>query len=119
VGSGATLAGLALGLAGTNTRIRGISAVKGDDLLTLKILEAIADRPYSKFEMDFGWHQGGFAKLTPVITQFMAEWNAVSNINIEHVYNAKALYGLQQTLVSNTDFQNKKVVYIHTGGTDI
>jgi len=119
VGSGATLAGLALGLAGTQTEIRGISAVKGEDLLTPKILEAIAGRAHAKFEMDFNWHQGGFANLTPVITQFMAEWNAVSNINIEHVYNAKAIYGLQQTLVSNPDFQNKKVVYIHTGGTDI
>jgi 1-aminocyclopropane-1-carboxylate deaminase/D-cysteine desulfhydrase-like pyridoxal-dependent ACC family enzyme len=119
VGSGATLAGLALGLVGTNTEIRGISAVKGEDLLTPKILKAIAGRPYAQFEMDFNWHQGGFAKLTPVINQFMAEWNAVSNISIEHVYNAKALYGLQQTLVSIPDFQNKKVVYIHTGGTDI
>jgi 1-aminocyclopropane-1-carboxylate deaminase len=119
VGSGATLAGLALGLAATNTIIRGISAVKGADLLTPKILEAIAGRPHAKFEMDFNWHQGGFAKLTPRITQFMEAWNATSSIQIEHVYNAKALNGLQQTLISNPDYQYKKVVYIHTGGTDI
>lgn len=119
VGSGATLAGLALGLAGTDTLIRGISAVKGTDLLTPKILEAIAGRPHVKFEMDFNWHQGGFAKLTPTIAQFMTEWSAVSNILIEHVYNAKALYGLQQNLRSYPEFQDKKVVYIHTGGTDI
>lgn len=119
VGSGATLAGLALGLAGTNTCIKGISAVKGVDLLTPKILEAIAGRPFAKFEMDFNWHQGGFAKLTPTIAQFMEEWKALNSIPIEHVYNAKALFGLQQTLLSNSDYQNKKVVYIHTGGTDI
>ena len=119
VGSGATLAGLALGLAGTHTMIRGISAVKGADLLTPKILDAIAERPHAKFEMDFNWHQGGFAKLTPAITQFMEDWQAVSSIPIEHVYNAKALYGLQQTLLSKSDYQDKKVVYIHTGGTDI
>ncbi len=119
VGSGATLAGLALGLAGTHTIIRGISAVKGADLLTPKILEAIAGRTHAKIEMDFNWHQGGFAKLTPRITQFMEAWDAASQIPIEHVYNAKALYGLQQTLINNPDYQDKKVVYIHTGGTDI
>jgi 1-aminocyclopropane-1-carboxylate deaminase len=119
VGSGATLAGMALGLAGTKTEIRGISAVKGADLLTPKILEAIAGRPNAKFEMDFQWHQGGFAKLTPTITQFMEEWNAAFSVPIEHVYNAKALYGLQQTLINNPDYPDKKVVYIHTGGTDI
>lgn len=119
VGSGATLAGLALGLVGTDTIIRGISAVKGNDLLTPKILEAIASRAHAQFEMDFNCHQGGFAKLTPAIVQFMAEWNAISNISIEHVYNAKALYGLQQTLIANPEFQDKKIVYIHTGGTDI
>jgi 1-aminocyclopropane-1-carboxylate deaminase len=119
VGSGATLAGLALGLAGTNTCIKGISAVKGADLLTPKILEAIADRTHAQFEMDFNWHQGGFAKLTPMIAKFMEEWQAASRIPIEHVYNAKALFGLQQTLTSSPDYPDKKVVYIHTGGTDI
>jgi 1-aminocyclopropane-1-carboxylate deaminase/D-cysteine desulfhydrase-like pyridoxal-dependent ACC family enzyme len=119
VGSGATLAGLALGLAGNNTLIRGISAVKGADLLTPKILEAIAGRPHSKFEMDFSWHQGGFAKLTPTIAKFTEDWQEASQIPIEHVYNAKALFGLQQTLNSNPEFQDKKIVYIHTGGTDI
>jgi 1-aminocyclopropane-1-carboxylate deaminase/D-cysteine desulfhydrase-like pyridoxal-dependent ACC family enzyme len=119
VGSGATLAGIALGLADTNTLIRGISAVKGADLLTLKILEAIAGRPHAKFEMDFSWHQGGFAKLTPTIAKFMEGWQEASQITIEHVYNAKALYGLQQTLLTNSDYQKKKIVYIHTGGIDI
>jgi len=118
VGSGATLAGLAIGLAGRKVTIKGISAVKGLDNLTSKIESIIGDRSYANFSIDFNWHQGGFAKTTAEITAFQELWQVHYPFPIEHVYNAKGLLALQKTMQAQPLAEPARIVYIHTGGID-
>jgi len=118
VGSGATFAGLALGLAGKYVTLKGIAAIKGEDALTPKINTIIGTRPHAPFTIDFNWHQGGFAKTNNEVATFQELWQAHYYFPIEHVYNAKGLLALQKTMQAQPLAEPARIVYIHTGGID-
>ncbi|MDG1842363.1 MAG: pyridoxal-phosphate dependent enzyme [Crocinitomicaceae bacterium] len=61
------------------------------------------------------YHFGGFAKTTPALLSFRKEFLKESGINIDKVYNSKALFALKEIL-KNEKWENQKILYIHTGG---
>ena len=119
VGTGTTLAGLAIGL-GVGWNIVGVSALKGAADLHNRIAEAIQSS--SKTATVAGWellqddHCGGFARVTPALKQFMLDFEAVHQVPLDHVYTGKALFAVHNLLRTGVWSADDPVTVIHTGG---
>jgi 1-aminocyclopropane-1-carboxylate deaminase len=62
-------------------------------------------------------HFGGYAKATEELINFVKEFNRNNEFAIEPVYTGKAMFALNNYLISNQELmKNKKVLFVHTGG---
>ncbi|MFC8918998.1 1-aminocyclopropane-1-carboxylate deaminase/D-cysteine desulfhydrase [Streptomyces sp. NPDC047821] len=103
-GTGGTLAGLAAGLGG-GRRALGVPVLKGgflgDGIRDLQ--EAAFGGPSGDWSLDERFHFGGYARTTPALEEFAADFEARHRLAIERIYVAKMLYGLL-TLVQEGAF---------------
>lgn len=107
VGTGGTVLGLAK-TAPPETAVLGFMALKGwHPPLDLT-------RPNLTYQTDY--HFGGYAKTTPELLRFMADFETQTSILIEQVYTAKMLYGVLDLAQKGFFRENATVVAVHTGG---
>ncbi|MCR6485676.1 pyridoxal-phosphate dependent enzyme [Amycolatopsis sp. OK19-0408] len=94
-GTGGTLAGIAAGLTGRQ-RALGFAALKGGGFLTGEVrrLQRDAGVVTDNWSLDLDFHFGGYAKRTPALDAFVADFAARHGITLDWVYEAKMLYGL-------------------------
>lgn len=94
-GTGGTLAGLAAGLA-PGQRALGIPVLKGgflgDGIQALQE-EAFGGRR-GEWRLDDRFHFGGYARVTPELETFAADFERRHGLPVERLYVAKSLYGL-------------------------
>ena len=94
-GTGGTLAGLAAGLA-PGQRALGIPVLKGD-FLTADVT-ALQERAFGgrrgSWSLDDRFHFGGYARTTPGLHAFAADFEQRHGLPVERIYVAKMLYGL-------------------------
>ncbi|MFE9093747.1 1-aminocyclopropane-1-carboxylate deaminase/D-cysteine desulfhydrase [Streptomyces sp. NPDC007264] len=94
-GTGGTLAGLAAGLA-PDQRALGVPVLKGDFLA--RDTAALQARAFGgrrgEWGLDTRFHFGGFARTTPELDAFAADFGSRHGLPVERVYVAKLLYGL-------------------------
>ena len=69
----------------------------------------------SKIEVLDQYHFGGYAKTDQRLDQFISEFNQLGAFIIESTYTGKVLYALHE-FVTNNKLDNKKVLFVHTGG---
>lgn len=69
----------------------------------------------SKINWIEGYEFGGYAKTTPILLGFMETVEKMNRIRLDPVYTAKALFALNEGLLSS-DNQGKDIVFLHTGG---
>jgi 1-aminocyclopropane-1-carboxylate deaminase len=95
-GTGGTLAGLAHGL-GAGQRALGFSVLKGGQFLARDVAglqrEAFGASP-ANWSIEHGFHFGGFAKRTPALDEFIADFQARHALVLNWVYTAKMMYGI-------------------------
>jgi 1-aminocyclopropane-1-carboxylate deaminase len=108
-----TAVGLALAIQKMNLNIR----IKS--ILVLKNLQSQLDyaREYGVDGMiDFvdGFHFGGYAKVTPDLLRFNDHFSDETQILIDPVYAAKALWALREMIHCNEI--DGKIAFLHTGG---
>jgi len=112
VGTGATLAGIIRGLKG-NKNIMGFTVLKGDGWEG----EILKFSPtYNNWRLIQDYHEGGFAKTNPVLTQFMKSFTAKHNIPVEHVYTGKMFKGIFDLVSKGYFNRGSRILAIHTGG---
>ncbi|MEU9433654.1 pyridoxal-phosphate dependent enzyme [Streptomyces sp. NPDC048252] len=94
-GTGGTLAGLAAGLA-PGQRALGIPVLRGgflgDGIQALQE-EAFGGRR-GEWRLDERFHFGGYARVTPELETFAADFERRHGVPVERLYVAKSLYGL-------------------------
>jgi 1-aminocyclopropane-1-carboxylate deaminase len=94
-GTGGTLAGLAAGLA-QGCRALGIPVLRGGflggDVRALQ-REAFGG-PRGDWSLDDRFHCGGYARTTPELDRFAADFEQRHGLAVERLYVAKMLYGL-------------------------
>ncbi|MFI6336885.1 1-aminocyclopropane-1-carboxylate deaminase/D-cysteine desulfhydrase [Streptomyces sp. NPDC050535] len=94
-GTGGTLAGLAAGLA-PDQRALGIPVLRGGflgaEIQALQVTAFGARR--GDWSLDERFHFGGYARTTPELVAFAADFGQRHGVPVEHLYVAKALYGL-------------------------
>ncbi|MER6156016.1 pyridoxal-phosphate dependent enzyme [Streptomyces sp. NPDC001868] len=94
-GTGGTLAGLAAGLT-PDQRALGIPVLKGGFLE--EEIRRLQDRafggPRGDWRLDDRFHFGGYARTTPELDAFAADFEARHSLPVERLYVAKLLHGL-------------------------
>ena len=122
-GTGATAAGLLLGLKGT-APLYVASALKGVDMkahIQRQLAYALNDAEWSQevVERCHVWgdaHGGGFGRIDATVKAFIANWERETGIPLDGVYTAKTLMRLQRAWAENSDMRGKRILFIHTGG---
>jgi len=117
-GTGATLAGILAGLGGQG-RVIGIAAVNNADYLRQQVQQLLLDAgypAYQNFDILLDFTHGGFAKTTPALLEFCAQFSHATQVPIEPVYTGKMLYALRDLCETGKFAKDERVVAIHTGG---
>ena len=122
-GTGATAAGILLGLKGT-APLYVANALKGFDMrqnIERQLNLALNDSEWSS-EIAGGcnvWndaHLGGFGQISKSTQSFIEKWKAETGILLDGVYTAKTLIRMQLAWRKSPAWKNRRVLFIHTGG---
>jgi 1-aminocyclopropane-1-carboxylate deaminase len=122
-GTGTTAAGVILS-AGAHTKVHVVSALKGDfmEAQVTKMLnsvcfdEELVNELKSKTIFHNDCHFGGYAKNTPELLAFIADFKDQTNLPLDTIYTGKAMYALIQEWKTGALGNDKKILFVHTGG---
>ena len=131
-GTGATQSGLICGhiLAGDHKKIIGILISSREyeravDIIRTgveKYLEKL-DKPFlqeynKEIHVEKDFRKGGYGLYDAEILQCIRDTFCEESIPLDPVYTGKAFWGMQEYL-KQKDIKNKKILFIHTGGTPL
>ncbi|POG23628.1 1-aminocyclopropane-1-carboxylate deaminase [Aeromonas bestiarum] len=114
--SGGTLAGLIAGKR-DQERILAIAVLKGASFIADEVCRlhpAAATTPGWQVALDH--HDGGYAKFSPALWQWVQAFSAQTGLPLEPIYSGKAMWGLFRELAAGHIPRGSKIVFIHTGG---
>ena len=122
-GTGATAAGLLIGLKGS-APLHVASALKGLDMTQAiqdQLTYMLNDAEWSREIMAacHVWedaHAGGFGNIGTDVKEFIASWEAETGIEIDGVYTAKTLMRLKSAWAQDDRWRGRRVLFVHTGG---
>jgi len=116
VGTGATIAGISLGLK-SNKKAIGIPVLKGAEYLNGEIEDLIKSNEYKdNYSLIHDYHFGGYAKITNGLIQFMNDFYSKHHIKTDPVYSGKSLFALYDLIKKDYFAPNSTIVYYHCGG---
>lgn len=116
VGSGTTLAGLALS-APKHVKVIGVPVFKdpdGYDGLVRKLTEAGVSE--DKYEIWRGYTGKKFGALSDSQKEFVDEFFQQTRIKLDPVYTAKVFHAVHSRLQEDKSLQSKRIAVLHTGG---
>ena len=121
-GTTTTSCGLLLGLP-AGKKLHVVPVLKGfDSKSTMQNLlnwflfdEELASSLVEKTIIHSEFHFGGYGKYTPELLAFIQEVYQKYQLPLDPIYTGKAFFAMNETLKS-AEFDNQKVVFLHTGG---
>ena len=113
VGTGGTIAGM-IEASLPHQHVLGFSALKGDFLQ--QEVSQLLIKPKSNWRVIDDYCQGGYAKTTPQLIQFIKGFEQTYAIPLEHIYTAKLFFGLFDLIDQQHFPAYSKILVIHTGG---
>ncbi|MGN5117475.1 1-aminocyclopropane-1-carboxylate deaminase/D-cysteine desulfhydrase [Aeromonas sp. 55A] len=114
--SGGTLAGL-IASKRDREQILAIAVLKGGGFIADEVCRlhpAAANIPGWRIALDH--HDGGYAKFSPALWQWVQNFSATTDLPLEPIYSGKAMWGLFRELAAGRIAPGSKIVFIHTGG---
>lgn len=117
VGTGGTLAGIAAGLE-PGQRAIGFSSLKGGDFLSddvAALQRAALGEVTQNWEVETGYHFGGYARTKPGLTEFVADFQARHGVRLDRVYVAKMMYGVYDLVARGRFPAGTRIVAVITG----
>jgi len=128
VGSGGTIAGIASGLK-EGQQAHGFVALKGGEYLERVIRGLLiplspnsatsllkGEKLISAPNLQYDYHFGGFAKITPGLISFKKEFEKQNGFELDYVYTAKMFFGIFDLLKKDIFKPGSTIVALHTGG---
>ena len=115
IGTAGTISGIINGIRNENTKVYGVSSLKGGVFLEDEILNLI-DRNHDCFEVLTDYHFGGYGKINPELLDFIQHFREQHNVLLDPIYNSKAIFGFYDMLRQNKMPPKSKVLLLHTGG---
>ncbi|PCJ25413.1 MAG: 1-aminocyclopropane-1-carboxylate deaminase [Flavobacteriales bacterium] len=122
-GTGGTLTGI-IASVNNDKRVLGFSALKGGSFLEKDIRKLLFDYSVQydcnienmNWELITDYHLGGFAKIKPELIGFIREFKENHNVVLDFIYTGKMLFGLYDMIKNSSQFDNKTIIVVHTGG---
>jgi 1-aminocyclopropane-1-carboxylate deaminase len=117
-GTGATLAGVAAGLA-ANKHAWGLSVLKGEGSMAGDISNFIGQLcPHDRdnWTLQSGYHGGGYAKLSTELLDFMRGFEEASGLLLDPVYTLKLCWGVEAMAKRGVWRPGSHLVLVHSGG---
>lgn len=117
-GTGGTLAGVIAGLQGANQAI-GFAALKGGKFLINDIaglLIAYHQQHYTNWQLQTGYHFGGYAKVKPDLINFIKTFKATHQVQLDPIYTGKMMYGIYDLVQKDFFRPGSTIIALHTGG---
>ncbi len=114
VGTGGTLAGLIRGLP-AEKMILGFAVLKGADFLRSEI-ERWAGQAHATWQLHTAYHFGGYAKITPALSELIKKMKEENNLPLDHVYTGKLVAGVLDAAEAGRFRRGTSVLLLHSGG---
>lgn len=114
VASGATLAGIALALKGSQQAL-GVAVLKGEGYLE-SLVSSFLPASIGNWEINHQFHCGGYAKRSDNLIRFCQAFNQQMPFAIEPVYSGKVFFALKTLLADKIFSEGARIVVVHTGG---
>ena len=117
IGTGGTFAGIAASLL-PNQRLLGISALKGEGISEemTDLLNAEGIQSPGILEILTQYHQGGYAKWTTELIDFIHWFWDAFGIPLDPIYTGKMAFACWDLLQKNCFPPGSRILLIHTGG---
>lgn len=116
VGSGTTLAGLAMS-APKDVLIVGVPTYKDpDNYQNLQKKLKGLDIPSDRYQLWTQYAGPKFGKVSAEQQRFTEEFFKIQRVRLDPVYTAKAFYALAQELAEDPILRRKNIAILHTGG---
>lgn len=112
VGTGTTLAGLALGAKQRGIIAEGICVLKGAEEMDKEIAAAAG----FGVKVHHGFHRGGYAKTDQELLAFIKMFAQQTGILLDQVYTAKMMMAIEQLVEEKYYPEGSHLLAIHTGG---
>jgi 1-aminocyclopropane-1-carboxylate deaminase len=115
-GTGGTLAGIAAGL-GAGQEAIGFAALKGGAFLVdvVRGLQRSAGIVTDNWSVETGFHFGGYARGTPELVEFIADFRRRHGVALESTYVAKMMYGIYALIARGRFSAGTVIVAVVTG----
>ena len=113
-GTGTTLAGLVLAEAGEHP-VYGALAVPDDHGVAQQVEKIIEQTGEAAYEL-IDASRGGFAKVDPLLLEFIEQTEQASGVPLEPLYTGKALLALKQQVDAGKFARGARLIFVHTGG---
>ncbi|MBI3233453.1 MAG: pyridoxal-phosphate dependent enzyme [Bacteroidetes bacterium] len=116
VGTGTTLAGVALGCNDLrpHAKIYGIVVLKGAEYLNDEVASLVPN--LRNYELLHEYHQGGYAKTNAYLEEAIRNFYKDTQIKTEPIYSGKMIAAAYQMLEQGLFKAGEQVVLVHTGG---
>ncbi len=125
VGSGGTLAGLALS-APSKTKVIGIAVLKCENYLEETVHQLICagstvanqaeHNTEPNWKINYQYHFGGYAKWNNELMEFIQQFKNANDIQLEPIYSGKLFYAVNDLIKNNFFPAESKIICLHTGG---
>lgn len=114
-GTGTTLAGLTQAIS-KKKKLIGFSSLKGGGFLEKEVKKLIGNNSKTNWSINFDYHFGGFAKSDESLLAFIDDFETITKIPLEPIYNGKMLFGLFNLIKKERLKKDSRILAIHTGG---
>jgi len=114
VGTGTMLAGL-ISISKEDQEIIGIPVLKNEESIYNEINTILPD-PSKPYTLLHQFHQGGYAKTTPIQINCMNEFWKNTGIPTDIVYTGKLVTAFEHLLKANYFKNDAKILLVHSGG---
>ncbi|MEY4768803.1 MAG: hypothetical protein RL637_1442 [Pseudomonadota bacterium] len=114
-GTGTTLAGI-INASDATKQIIGFSALKSAQFLYPQVEALLNNSKGQQWHIEFDYHHGGFAKMTPALIAFIGRFQQQHQIPLEPIYTAKMLYGIYDLIAQGYFSSGQRIIAIHSGG---
>jgi 1-aminocyclopropane-1-carboxylate deaminase/D-cysteine desulfhydrase-like pyridoxal-dependent ACC family enzyme len=118
VGTGGTMAGLICGFEGKK-KITGVSVLKGGEFLNEeieKLIKNYSGSSYGNWSLLTSYHQGGYAKVTNTLLDFVSAMKERHNLPLDTVYMGKLMLAVMHEIEGGRFQKGSTVLALHTGG---
>jgi 1-aminocyclopropane-1-carboxylate deaminase/D-cysteine desulfhydrase-like pyridoxal-dependent ACC family enzyme len=129
IGTGGTAAGFLNGIEeikNKKSKVLGISALKGGDFLRNDIEELLNEfykgntentkKTLENLILETNFHEGGYAKKSERLMNFISEFNQENTFQIEPIYTGKVFFAVYNLAKEDFFEKGNTIVLIHTGG---